>query len=320
MANSEDIVLFWYPSSPYAQKVAWILNYKKVEYKVVLVDVMEPRPKRRPFDGGYRKTPVLQVGQHTFCDTKAIIAEIERLFPEPSLYPKTANGESSEALSRGLNIWLDNTVFGIIVSQLPVKKLPENFLADRSAMLGRPLEVEKMAAASPFMKSEIAAEFQVLEKMLGQKKWLLDTESPSSVDFSSSMLLFFLINLLGSEDWVKTNLKVMYEHMSRLMALANWDQTEKRPTLTEDEAIEGLKRYASTEVPEEFKVHSSVLPIELGQQVIVMPLDTGKVPIVGTLIRSTVDETVILHKDSTYETTSIIHFPTLGFIVMPKTN
>ena len=70
---------FWYPYSPFAQKIGWILNYKKVEYKTVLIDVMEPRPKRRPFDGGYRKTPVLQVGQHTFCDTKTIIAEIEKL-------------------------------------------------------------------------------------------------------------------------------------------------------------------------------------------------------------------------------------------------
>ncbi|OBZ91075.1 hypothetical protein A0J61_00874 [Choanephora cucurbitarum] len=319
MSNSEDIVLFWYPYSPFAQKIGWILNYKKVEYKTVLIDVMEPRPKRRPFDGGYRKTPVLQVGQHTFCDTKTIIAEIEKLFPEPSLYPKTSNGNSSESLCRGLNLWLDNTVFNSAVTQLPIKTLPENFVADRSAMLGRPLDAEKIAAAAPFLKTEVAAQFHVLEQILGQKKWLLDTELPSSVDFSSAMMVFFLVNLIG-EEWVKNNLKVMFEHMNKVLAISNWDQIEKRPSLTEDEAIEGLKRYATAEVPEEFKVHSSVLPIQLGQQVVVMPLDTGKVPIIGTLVRSTVDETVILYKDPTYETTSVIHFPTLGFIVMPKTD
>jgi glutathione S-transferase len=67
-----------YFESPFAQKVAWALQYKKVIFKIVLIAPVEPRPLRRPLDGGYRKTPVLQIGNHTYCDSKAIFAELEK--------------------------------------------------------------------------------------------------------------------------------------------------------------------------------------------------------------------------------------------------
>lgn len=68
----------WYPESPFSQKVAWILNYKKIDYKVVLINRCEPRPLRRPLDGGYRKTPILQIGNHVYCDTKTIFLALEK--------------------------------------------------------------------------------------------------------------------------------------------------------------------------------------------------------------------------------------------------
>ncbi|KAI8061535.1 uncharacterized protein B0P05DRAFT_497600 [Gilbertella persicaria] len=318
MTGTQDIILHWYPESPYSQKVAWVLNYKKVEYRTVLCQRMEPRPLRRPLDGGYRKTPILQVGKHVFCDTKAIFMEIEKLFPEPSLYPKlSSTGASSEALARGLTLWADNSLFLNVVSQLPAKNLPAEFLADRSAMLGREIDVDKLTAAAPFMKATLLAEFGVLEKLLDGKNWILETEAPSLIDFNAAMMTFFTVNLVG-EKWVQANLKIMFEHMSKLMGVADWEGTAKRPVLTEEEAIEVLKRHASDEVSQDFKVHSSGLPIELGQQVLVMPLDTGKVPVYGTLLKSTKDETVVEYNDPNYGTTAFIHFPALGFVVLPK--
>ena len=56
----------------------WALLYKKVEFKTVTCSPVEPRPLRRPLDGGYRKTPFLQIGNHSYCDSKVIFAELER--------------------------------------------------------------------------------------------------------------------------------------------------------------------------------------------------------------------------------------------------
>lgn len=243
---------------------------------------------------------------------------VSRSFPETSLYPKltTSPDVSSEALARGLTVWMDNTLFSNVVSQLPIKAFDETFIKDRNDLVGGRFNVDVMTAAAPFMKATLKAEFSVAESILGDKTWVLDTETPSLVDFSLSMLTFFCLNLAG-EKWVQTNLKTLYDHMARVMGTSNWDATETRPKLTEQEAIEVLKRHASDALPEDFEVHSSILPIELGQLISVTPLDTGKIPVTGTLIRSTIDETVISYKNSEHNTTSIIHFPTIGFIAVP---
>ncbi|KAG1122835.1 hypothetical protein G6F42_011105 [Rhizopus arrhizus] len=76
--SNPQFILHWYPNSPFAQKVAWALQYKNVDFKLVMISPIEPRPLRRPLDAGYRKTPVLQIGNHTYCDSKVIFAELEK--------------------------------------------------------------------------------------------------------------------------------------------------------------------------------------------------------------------------------------------------
>lgn len=211
---------------------------------------------------------------------------------------------------------MDNTLFSNVVSQLPIKALDENFIKDRNELAGGKFNADVMTAAAPFMKATLKAEFSVAESILGEKTWVLDTEVPSLVDFSLSMMTFFCLNLTG-EEWIQTNCKTLFDHMSRVMGASNWDATESRPKLTEEEAIEVLKRHASDPLAEDFESHSSILPVKLGQLVSITPLDTGKIPVTGTLVRSTVDETVISYKDPNHNTTSIIHFPTIGFIAVP---
>lgn len=239
-------------------------------------------------------------------------------YPQPSLYPVfTATKESSAGVARGLTNWIDSSLFLNVVSQLPVAQLDDAFLADRTAFAGRPLNREVMAAGAPFMRASLRAEFEVAVKALGDKTWVLETEAPGLVDFSLAMCTFFTLQLIG-EKWVSEHLKTLFEHMQRTLGAADWERTEKLPKITEEEAIAVLKRYEETELDADFKVHTSTLPIGLGQDVVVTPLDTGKVPAIGTLVRSTIDETVISHKDANYGTTAIVHFPVMGFIVVPK--
>ncbi|GAN09557.1 glutathione S-transferase [Mucor ambiguus] len=317
-STAQDVVLHWFPGSPYCQKIIWVLNYKKVDYKTALINRLEPRPLRRPLDGGYRKSPILQIGNHVYCDTKSIIPALEKQFPEPSLHPKltTNPNVSSEALARGLTIWLDSHLFTTIFSQIPIQTFTADVLKDRSDLVGYQLDSEAMTAAAPFMKAAILSELRVAESILAEKAWVLDTNTPSLVDFSLAMMVFFCKNVVG-EDWVQSNLKRLHEHMNRIMSVSSDIMEETRSKITELEAIDILKHHESDALPRDFEVHESVLPIELGQLVAVTPLDTGKVPAIGKLMRSTIDETVISHKNAEFNTTSITHFPTIGFIVVP---
>ncbi|KAK4513154.1 uncharacterized protein ATC70_012949 [Mucor velutinosus] len=317
-SSAQDVVLHWFPGSPYCQKIIWILNYKKVDYMTVQINRLEPRPLRRPLDGGYRKTPILQIGNHIYCDTKSIIPALENQFPEPSLCPKlTTNPDvSSEALARGLTVWLDSHLFTAIFSQIPIQTFTTDVLKDRSELVGYQLDAKAMIAAAPFMKATILSEFRIAESILAEKTWVLDTDTPSLVDFSLAMMTFFCKNVAG-EDWIQSKLKRLYEHMNRIMSVFTDTMQEARPQITEMEALEILKRHESDTLPRDFEVNDSTLPIELGQLVSVTPLDTGKIPAFGRLIRSTIDETVISHKNAEHNTTSIIHFPVTGFIVVP---
>ena len=40
-----------------------------------------PKPDLMPLTGGYRKTPVLQIGADIYCDTQLIMLELERRAP-----------------------------------------------------------------------------------------------------------------------------------------------------------------------------------------------------------------------------------------------
>jgi hypothetical protein len=57
-----ELVLHHYPGSPYAEKIRLILGYKRLAWGSVEIPEVMPRPQLMPLTGGYRRSPVLQVG------------------------------------------------------------------------------------------------------------------------------------------------------------------------------------------------------------------------------------------------------------------
>ena len=64
-----------------------VLGMKGLAWRSVEIPRLPPKPDLMPLTGGYRQTPVLQVGADIYCDSRRIIAEIDRRHPEPTLYP-----------------------------------------------------------------------------------------------------------------------------------------------------------------------------------------------------------------------------------------
>ena len=69
-----DLILHHYPTSPFAEKVRLVLGYKNLAWKSVVIPQIMPKPDLQALTGGYRKTPVLQIGADIYCDT-ALIAD-----------------------------------------------------------------------------------------------------------------------------------------------------------------------------------------------------------------------------------------------------
>jgi glutathione S-transferase len=57
-----QVILHHYPLSPYSEKIRLALGLKDVTWSSVDIPIWTPRPKLTPMTGGYRRTPILQVG------------------------------------------------------------------------------------------------------------------------------------------------------------------------------------------------------------------------------------------------------------------
>src|SRR5262249_18654055 len=82
-----ELILHPYRFSSYSEKVRLVLGLKGLSWRSVEIPPVLPKPDYLPLTGGYRRAPALQIGADVFCDSKRIIEELERRFPEPSIYP-----------------------------------------------------------------------------------------------------------------------------------------------------------------------------------------------------------------------------------------
>ena len=87
-----EIILHHYPQSPVAEKVRVGLGIKGLAWASVEIPRIPPKPLLMPLTGGYRRTPVMQIGADIYCDSQCILREIERRHPQPSFYPGGADG------------------------------------------------------------------------------------------------------------------------------------------------------------------------------------------------------------------------------------
>jgi len=120
-----DIILHHYETSPYSEKVRIGLGLKGFAWRSMEVPVMMPKPHLTALTGGYRKTPVLQIGADIYCDTQLIMRELERRHPIPSFYP--AGRGAADALA----LWAEKTTFSPAVSmhsRRSATRCPRDFL------------------------------------------------------------------------------------------------------------------------------------------------------------------------------------------------
>ena len=82
-----QLILHHYPTSPFAEKIRLIFGYKKLAWHSVIIPRIMPKPDLTALTGGYRRTPVMQIGADIYCDTALIADLLEKIAPAPSLYP-----------------------------------------------------------------------------------------------------------------------------------------------------------------------------------------------------------------------------------------
>lgn len=304
-----DMILHHYPNSPFSEKVRVAFGVKQAPWKSVVIPSVLPKPDLMPLTGGYRKTPVMQVGADVYCDTQLIMLEIEKRIPSPPLLPKGREGEA-----RALAMWVDRNIFwaavGVVMGALG-DKLPEAFLKDRSAFSGRSFDAAALKAAAPMALQQTYAQLVIAEQMLADGRPHLLGDAPCLADCALYNPVWFIKERLGGGRPVAP--------LDRLPLIAAWSERMKAlgsGNPTEIAAADALD-VAKTATPEATTVdRDDPSGLRAGQTISVTPDDTGKVPVSGELVGLTNDRVSIRRHDERVGEV-VVHFPRAGFVITP---
>ena len=80
-----DVILHHYAASPFTQKALKMLGIKGIEWRSVETPMIAPKPDLTPLTGGYRGTPVLQLGADIYVDNARILAALDTRYPTPAI-------------------------------------------------------------------------------------------------------------------------------------------------------------------------------------------------------------------------------------------
>lgn len=297
-----NIILHHFDASPFAEKIRVVLGMKGLPWQSVQIPMVMPKPDLTALTGGYRKTPVMQIGADVYCDTQRIALELEERFPKPSLFPDNCRGQ---ALAIGS--WADSQLFqpGAGLSMGTNMDLPEDILADRFAFFDF-LDREKLPRDLPHLFAQFHANLHHVEEMLADgRPWLLG-DSPSWADAA-----------VNASVWMcRGNIRDPSELLGELSHLAAWeirmiDLGHGQCTqITAGQAHAVSQSCESIATP---KIDAKVWPtLQLDNTVSITPDDYGAVPVTGKLLRLTHSDIAIKRRDEKAGDV-VVHFPRIGY-------
>jgi len=306
-----QLILHHYPNSPFAEKVRLILGFKSLHWTSVHIPTVMPKPDVIALTGGYRKTPILQIGADIYCDTALIADVLEALAPSPTLYPTAA-----AAASRTLAQWADSTLFWTAIpftlqpaglahmfSGVPPEAV-KAFFDDRSAFranLPRMRTPESRAALGLYLGR--------LDEMIGGQPFFFGAQ-PSIADFSVYHCVWFIVRGGATAQILEPFLKIE-AWRERVGAIGHGTHDE-----LDSGAAVALAREASPLAS--VGLSADTHGFAIGEKVVVAATDTGTDPIEGDLYAATPDRISITREDRRAGRV-VVHFPRLGFELRRRT-
>ncbi|MBV8575017.1 MAG: glutathione S-transferase family protein [Acetobacteraceae bacterium] len=306
--SAHPIILHHFDQSPFSEKIRLIFGLKNIAWTSVRISRIMPRPDLMPLTGGYRRTPVMQIGADIYCDTQCIMRELERRFPTLSLLPK-----GFEGLAWTSAMWSDrsffqntvNLVFGSLAD-----KVPADFIADREQLRGAKFDVAAMTAAIPQMRDQFRAHVAWIDTQLGDERIWLAGEAPSLIDVDAYMNLWYVRAHLDNADEMLGEFDHTRAWAGRLRALGHGQRTEMSPA----DALQIGTR--ATPETEELSDLNDPNGRKVGDIVDVVPDDYGKVRVRGAIVALSAQHIAIRRHDPKAGEV-VVHFPRAGFLVIP---
>jgi glutathione S-transferase len=299
------MILHHYPTSPFAEKIRLVLGFKQAAWASVIIPTIMPKPDVVALTGGYRKTPILQVGADIYCDTALIAEEIDARISAPPLY-----SPGIAAAARTLAQWADSTLFWTVIpytmQPAGLAHLFQGLSAESVKAFGE--DRNAFRAAIPRMRpaDAVGALVMYLERlagMLGSDRFFFGT-NPCIADFSVYHNLWY-IGRGGPVAKILDPFPTLIAFRERMREMGHGTH-EPVPSGAAIETARSSTPQASAGIT--LDTHG----IAAGEAVVVRATDTGIEPVEGALYAATRERISIVREDARAGRV-VVHFPRLGF-------
>jgi glutathione S-transferase len=204
-------ILHEYQASPFSELVRAAFGLKGMEWQSVTIPNILPKPDLVELTGGYARTPVVQMGADIYCDTAAILAAIDHLQPEPSLYPPPLG-----PLHKVMANWAGGPQFmahvAAALGAMPADALPQGFVEDRKGRFG--LDMAALARATPHLTTQALTAAHWLDASLADGRAFIGGAAPGHADLAFYSNIWFVRN----NPFARATTDAMFAHAH----LAGW--------------------------------------------------------------------------------------------------
>lgn len=305
-----DLVLHHYGVSPFAEKIRAALGYKQLAWRSVEIPVVMPKPDLVALTGGYRKTPVLQVGNHVYCDTWLIARVLEAREPARPLLAPQQMGVGAAAAR-----WFDRDLFFAVLSQLGHPAVA----AASAKSLGGPAQAQAFALDRRTMMSAarvrvprpvdglviVQQTLQQLEAQLGFAGPFLMGQALGWVDLCAYHPLWSLRNNEALAPQLESYPGVV-AWLDRIRVHGHGDPTP----MSSREALDLCRSSGAATFTEASR--ASVEKLALGDEVAISAADYAHEASTGRLVYVDHDELAI-ERDDPRAGRVFVHFPRVGY-------
>jgi len=307
----DELILHHYPGSPFSEKVRLVLGYKGLAWKSVTVPVVLPKPDVVALTGGYRRTPFLQIGADIYCDSALMCRVVDRIAPQPALYPDAAGGVANIIAQ-----WADSALFWVAVPftmqpagvQHIFGGAPPEFLkafgADRAAMtagMRRPTTVDARAQLLTYL--------DWLEQQLSDGRRFLCGDAASIADFSVAQSIWY-IRRAPPVATVLAPFALLGAWFERVAAFGHGQHEQ----IGSNEAL-AIAAASTNKVSTTIDADQG---FDSGDAVTVTATDYAQDLVAGRLCGLTRDEVAIARSDARAGSV-VVHFPRIGFQIKKDT-
>ena len=176
--TESTLILHQYDISPFSQKAQKMMGLKGLAWSSVEMPLIAPKPDVEALTGGYRGTPVLQIGADVFVDNWMIARALDQA--APGTPPLNARGPLSDdalyAWGERLFTPLLHTAFATYKSEWEA-----DFLADRKRVFPD-VDFDTLSVGDLDRHSQVRAYLGAVEAELGIKGTFLGGEQADSWD------------------------------------------------------------------------------------------------------------------------------------------